>query len=148
MKIQQKFHHRTLLGSMVLGLLITGCKDDFTEEDLLNQSIELAEQQDIDKADRAAEAINAAGELLSYSVKVVSSNNEPVSGASVTLQAAAGAEGAADVQTVTTDASGEAFFGRAVIGGNILSISADGFFDITASVDFGSIQEGPTLSNH
>ncbi|WP_435622535.1 carboxypeptidase-like regulatory domain-containing protein [Flagellimonas sp.] len=132
----------TLLGTMILGTLAVGCKDDFTEEDLLNANIEAAEQQEIDKADRAAAAINAAGELLSYSVKVVSSNNEPVAGASVTLQAAAQTGEGGDPQTVTTDANGEAFFGRAVIGGNILSIAADGFLDITASVDFGSISEG------
>ncbi|WP_435622537.1 carboxypeptidase-like regulatory domain-containing protein [Flagellimonas sp.] len=133
---------KTLLGTMVLGTLAVGCKNDLTEEDLINKNNELVEQQELDRADRAAEAINAAGELLSYSVKVVSANNEPVAGASVTLQAAAQTGEGGDPQTITTDANGEAFFGRAVIGGNILSVSADGFLDITARVDFGNISEG------
>ncbi|WP_435622539.1 carboxypeptidase-like regulatory domain-containing protein [Flagellimonas sp.] len=133
--------NRFFLGILVLGLLM-GCKDDFNEENLLQTQVELAEQQEIDKADRATETLNELGDLLSYSVKVVSQDNQPVSGASVTLQAATPTGSEVDQQILTTDANGEAFFSRARIGGNLLSVSADGFLDIIANLDFGPIEEG------
>ena len=119
------------------------CEDDFTEEDLLNLQNQLALDNDSLKAAQDAAAINMAGQMMSYLVKVVTDENTPVQGATVTLAAATSDSTAtANTQSVTTDASGNAFFERVVIGANLMTISATNFFDALVEVDFGRIEEG------
>lgn len=131
----------TIIGALAISLVVASCNDDFSEEDLLRLQTDLANEQDSLKQAQATEAFNQAGELLSYSVKIVTNDESPVEGASVILLAASDG-GTGDSQSLTTDANGQVFFDRVVIGGNILTVSSDGHYDISASVDFGTITEG------
>ena len=130
-----------MLGMLSIGFMTTSCNDKFSEEDLLKLQVQLGNTQDSLQAVKSLEALNQAGELVSFTVMVVSNDNKPAAGVDVTLTAGTAA-GAADVQTLTTDATGKVFFERVAIGGNILSLSGAGFYDATMLVDFGQIQEG------
>ncbi len=134
---------KTLFFILTIGFTASvffSCEDDFTEQDLLNLQNQLARENDSLQTVRNTDALNQAGELVSYLVKVVTNDNTPVEGASVSLLASTG--GTASTTTLTTDVDGQVYFDQVVIGGNILSISAAGFFDVTADVNFGQITEG------
>ncbi|MTI41377.1 hypothetical protein [Fulvivirga lutimaris] len=135
---QFKFLLLMLLG---VGLLATSCDDDFSEEDLLNAQNDLVNaRQDSIKAQNVA-ALNEAGELVGFQLKVVDTDGNGVEGLTVTMAASLGS-GGLDEQTVTTNAAGLALFNRVAIGGNVISVSGGSIIPATLNADFGSIQQG------
>lgn len=125
-----------LIGAFSMGSIITSCNDDFSEEDLLKLQVELNDAEAV----KALAALNAAGELVSFQIKVVDTNGAGVEALDVTMVAAAEG-GVADNQTLVTDASGLVFFDRVAIGGNTISISGTNIMDALLSVDFGDLSE-------
>lgn len=135
----KQLHKLPLAWLTVIGLSIgfTACNDDFNEEDLLQAQKDLADAND----QANLEALNQAGELVSFQLKVVDTDGQGVEGLEASMAAAA-TDGTLDNQTVTTDASGRALFDRVAIGGNTVTISGAGIIDAVLLVDFGSISQG------
>jgi hypothetical protein len=130
-----------LLMILGVGILATSCDDDFSEEDLLNAQNDLVNsRQDSIKADNI-DALNAAGEMVGFQLKVVDTDGIGIEGLSVSLTASIGS-GDFDEQTATTNANGVALFDRVAVGGNIANISGGSIIPITLDVDFGNIMEG------
>ena len=135
-----------LIGAFSIGLITASCNDDFSEEDLLRLQVELGTEADSLAAVRALAALNEAGELVSFQIKVVDTDGAGVEALDVTMVAAAEG-GVADNQTLVTDASGLVFFDRVAIGGNIMTISGASILDATLTLDFGAIQEDVHYKN-
>ncbi|SNZ00128.1 hypothetical protein [Flagellimonas pacifica] len=125
------------IGLVSTGFLATSCKDDLTEEDILNLGTEADELAKT----KAVEALNAAGQMVSFQIKIVDTKGKPVDGLNVSMVAASEG-GVADDQALVTDASGAVFFDRVAIGGNTVSISGENIVDALVSLDFGPIRQG------
>lgn len=134
-----------LIYSSILALasvvFVSSCQDDFSEGDLLELQNDLAKESDSIAAAKSLEALNAAGEMVSFQFKVVDTDGLGVEGLNVSMVAAA-ESGTADNQTLVTDASGSVFFDRVAVGGNTVTVSGESIIDVTLNVDFGQIQEG------
>lgn len=134
-----------LIYSSILALasvvFVSSCQDDFSEGDLLELQNDLAKESDSIAAAKSLEALNAAGEMVSFQFKVVDTDGLGVEGLNVSMVAAA-ESGTADNQTLMTDASGSVFFDRVAVGGNTVTVSGESIIDVTLNVDFGQIQEG------
>ena len=124
-----------------IGFLVSSCKDQFTEKDLLELQMQLANKQDSLNAARQLEALNAAGELVSYQVKVVNTDGVGIENLEVSLGSAA-SDGTLDKQTLTTDTEGQVYFSRVAVGGNNLTITGNNIIDAHLTLDFGPLQEG------
>lgn len=113
---------------LTLGLamiVMVSCEDEFTQEDLATfQEAQLTE---------AIAALNNDGKFAGASIKVVTENNDPVEGATVSLTSETG------VQSSTTDASGLAVFTNVFVGGNILEIDAENYIPMLAAANIGEI---------
>ena len=124
-----------------IGFLATSCNDKFSEKDLLELQLQLGTKEDSLNAARQLAALNAAGEMVSYQVKVVDTDGTPVPDLEVSLGAAA-TDGTLDKQTLTTDAEGQVYFSRVAVGGNNLTITGSGILDANLTVNFGDLQQG------
>jgi len=67
-----------LIGAFSIGLITASCNDDFSEEDLLRLQVELGTEADSLAAVRALAALNEAGELVSFQIKVVDTDGAGV----------------------------------------------------------------------
>jgi len=131
----------SILGVIGFAYFISSCNDKFSEKDLLELQVQLGTTEDSLKAVQQLAALNAAGELVSFQVKVVDTDGAAVAGLDVTM-GAAGADGTPDNQTLVTDATGSVIYNRVVIGGNTMTIAGADIFDATLTMNFGNIQEG------
>ncbi|TXN35574.1 carboxypeptidase regulatory-like domain-containing protein [Flagellimonas hymeniacidonis] len=127
-----------ILTVLAFGILVTSCKDDFTEEDLLEQQKELSDEQ---AAENAA-AIALASSLLDYTVNL-HEDNKPIAGATVSVTNQADGT----VITATTDANGNAVFVDIKLGGHNVAVSAENISDFSYLVDFGKPVEGVHYQN-
>ncbi len=127
-----------ILTMLAFGILVTSCKDDFTEEDLLEQQKELSDEQ---AAENAA-AIALASSLLDYTVNL-HEDNKPIAGATVSVTNQADGT----VITATTDANGNAVFVDIKLGGHNVAVSAENISDFSYLVDFGKPVEGVHYQN-
>ncbi len=134
MKLKNLFF--TPLGALAMSFFVASCNDDFSEEDLLRMQVDLANEQDSLRAAQALDALNQAGEFFSLSMTVVNDDNF-VEGASVTMHG----QESGNV-TLTTDADGTVTFTGVTSGGNIVTISADGYAGAILNVDFPELEEG------
>lgn len=130
-----------ILTVVSIGFLATSCNDKFSEKDLLELQLQLGSKEDSLNAARQLAALNAAGEMVSYQVKVVDTDGTPVPDLEVSLGAAA-TDGTLDKQTLTTDAEGQVYFSRVAVGGNNLTITGTGIMDANLTLDFGPLQQG------
>lgn len=125
-----------IIGAFSMGAIVTSC-NDFSEEDLLKLQVELGDAE----AAKAVTALNAAGELVSFQLKIVDTDGAGIEGLTITLAAAAEG-GTADNQELTTDVSGLVFYDRVAIGGNSVTVSGANIVDALLTVDFGQIRSG------
>lgn len=127
-------------------LLVASCKDEFSEEDMLNEMINRSKEQaktdqnredSIKNATYAAniEALNLAGNLLDYTV-TVHSDDAPIAGATVSATNQQGT-----VLKKTTDANGNATFTDIQLGGHTIAITSPDYLDVSYLVDFGKAEE-------
>lgn len=129
-----------ILAAFAASTIITACNDDFSEEDLLRMQQDMANEQNDASRQKNLEALNEAGELLSFQLQLVNTDGAAVEGLSVELRTIDG--GTSTAQTVTTGANGIAFFEGVVVGGNNINISGSGIVPVTLQADFGNLQEG------
>lgn len=128
-------------GIGALGVFLSSCADNYTEEDLLKDQYDLAAKADSAKLNQNIAALNQAGELLSFRLQVVNTDGQGVEGLDVTMTAAADG-GTAAKTTLTTDATGAVYFDKVAIGGNAVNISGGGIMDANLLINFGAIQQG------
>jgi hypothetical protein len=121
---------------LIAGLVIVACKDNFSEQDFINNQTKNKTVQD----SLNATALNKAGQLLSYTLQVLD-DKLPVAGVAVTMTNPPTGTATATL-TGTTDASGFVQFKNVQIGANTFIISKTGYYSATFIVDFGTISNG------
>ncbi|MEM9326035.1 MAG: hypothetical protein AAGA85_10280 [Bacteroidota bacterium] len=137
----KNFQYLMLLS--VLAIAFTSCEDDFTSEDL----IALQGDQEEARRQAAIDAFNNDGRFASVLIKVLTVDNTPVQGATVTMEMAGADTAGLGTQTVTTDASGNASFPDAIAGTGFLSISSADHYDVLGQIAFGSEQNVEELND-
>ncbi|MEM8763286.1 MAG: carboxypeptidase-like regulatory domain-containing protein [Bacteroidota bacterium] len=112
-------------------LWLGSCKDDFSEEDLINAQQERADEQ---SAENIA-VIN--GSNVTYRVNL-HSNQEPQTGVSVSVTD----QGTGEQTTATTDDSGNAVFADIPLGAKLVEVRSEGHANMSWVVDFGEPVQG------
>ena len=115
----------------VSSLWLGSCKDDFSEEDLINAQQERADEQ---SAENIA-VINASN--VTYRVNL-HSNQEPQVGVSVSITD----QSTGELSSTTTDASGNAIFTDINLGAKLVQVVSENHADMSWVVDFGEPTEG------
>jgi hypothetical protein len=121
---------------LIAGLVIVACKDNFSEQDFINNQTKNKTVQD----SLNATALNKAGQLLSYTLQILE-DKLPVAGVAVVMTNPPAGTATATL-TATTDASGFVQFKNVQIGANTFIISKTGYYSATFIVDFGTVQQG------
>ncbi|TXN35573.1 carboxypeptidase regulatory-like domain-containing protein [Flagellimonas hymeniacidonis] len=127
-----------ILLALVFGLVTKSCKNDFSEEDVLQSQKELTQEQ----AKENAAAITLASGLLDYSI-TLHDDESPVAEATITITN----QKDGSVATTTTDQNGNALFVDILLGGYHVAVSATSFANFSYMVDFGSLLEGVHYQN-
>ncbi len=127
-----------ILLALVFGLVTKSCKNDFSEEDVLQSQKELTQEQ----AKENAAAITLASGLLDYSI-TLHDDESPVAEATITITN----QKDGSVATSTTDQNGNAVFVDILLGGYHVAVSATSFANFSYMVGFGSPLEGVHYQN-
>ena len=153
-----------LFGLMVFitAVIVTACKDEFSEEDFLSKQYDLANSKhkrdsaylaslNKDQADTFIAALNEAGDLMAVTI-VVREDGAPVSGVAIsfiggTPEAPASGGRTSAVTPVTTGADGTAVVERMPIGRHTISLSKSGYATAIALVDFGTPGNPQAITN-
>lgn len=130
--------------AITAGLAIIACKDDFNEQDFIQQQLQARKAMYDSASEQAVKeyinAVNEAGDLLSLNL-MVRENGIPVQGVTVSLTTstanAISSGRTKAVQTGITDATGNVMFEKVVIGSGTISFQKTGYVGSTATVDFG-----------
>jgi hypothetical protein len=124
----------------VAAFVVIACQDNFSEADFVNNQLKNRNKQDSISIAKQIEAINASGQLLSYTLQVLD-DKLPVSGVAVVMSNPPSGS-TTPTLTATTDANGFATFKNVQIGANTFIVSKTGYYSATFIVDFGTIQSG------
>jgi hypothetical protein len=124
----------------VAAFVVIACQDNFSEADFVNNQLKNRNKQDSISIAKQIEGLNAAGQLLSYTLQVLD-DKLPVSGVAVVMSNPPSGS-TTPTLTATTDENGFATFKNVQIGANTFVVSKTGYYSATFIVDFGTISNG------
>lgn len=135
MKAMKKFFYPIIAASLILTFSIWGCKkDEFTEEDALQQQIHLINYTD--SLERVRDSLNHYGGIINYTVNVVSAGNASFNKSVTTgldsVQITVSQYG--KVVTKTTE-NGQAIFADLRIGTAVVTVHSDAYTNVDLVVD-------------
>ncbi len=117
-----------ILSLLLLSIIASCKKDEIPEEFTIVDG-----GGDSTRVNTQIEILNQAGEFYNFNLKVLD-GSEPISGATVTLTS--GENGSISEVEATSDAEGNVVFQSIIVGGNIITITAEGYYPISGIVNF------------
>ena len=124
----------------IVAFVVIACQDNFSEADFVASQLKNRNKQDSIAIAKQIEGLNAAGQLLSYTLQVLD-DKLPVSGVAVVMSNPPPGSTTSTL-TATTDANGFATFKNVQIGANTFIVSKTGYYSATFIVDFGTPTSG------